>query len=507
LTDTMKKTTANSIVLLFLCLAACKKDKPAGPGSPQGSRLELSLDSLYLYAKETYLWYQQLPEYAAFSPRQYAAANGDGLASLTTELRAITAYAINPQTKSTYEFREGHPNPLYSFIAHGNVITGEQAVVDIDGQGDDLGMGLGIVNDTAVFVSYVERGSPAAEAGIGRGMQLTHVNGDPVQVDATAINNLLGSPLLTLRFQSQDGNTIEKTLASQTYHASPVLASSLIETETGTVGYVALARFSKLSLARDELDVVFARFAGNRTTKLVIDLRYNAGGYVQTAEYIADLIAPAAINGAVMYSEHFNDLLQQGRAPILQAVPYLDENRQPVYVNGRKATYADVDYSVSGNTYRFSKKGSLSGIKSIVFIVSGRTASASELLINCFKPYIDVKLVGSTTYGKPVGFFGIGIGAYTAYLSQFHILNAAGQGDYYEGMPCDMPATDDIRYNFGDTGEGCLAQSLTYLRNTGRQSGGETILRRTAPRVLTIDASPVKKRRFAGMVEQRLRLK
>ncbi len=501
------KKTANIILLLLLCLAACKKESPSGPGSPQGSRLELSLDSLYLYARETYLWHQQLPEYAAFSPRQYAAANGDALASLTTELRAITETAINPQTNRSYEFRDGHPTPRYSFIAEGNVITGEQAVVDIDGQGNDLGMGLGIVNDTAVFVSYAEPGSPAEQAGISRGMQLTHVNGDPVQVDATAINNLLGSPLLTLGFRSIDGNTIEKTLASQTYHASPVLASSLVTTGTGTVGYVALARFSKLSLARDELDAIFARFAGKQVTKLIVDLRYNAGGYVQTAEYIADLIAPAVINGAVMYSEHFNTLLQEGRAPILQAIPYLDENRQPVYVNGRKATYADVDYSVSGNTYRFSKKGSLSGIKSIVFIVSGRTASASELLINCFKPYIDVKLVGSTTYGKPVGFFGIGIGAYTAYLSQFRILNAAGQGDYYEGMPCDMPATDDIRFNFGDTGESCLAQSLEYLRNNSRQSGGETILRRAAPRVLIIDTNSAKKRRFSGMLEQRLRLK
>ena len=143
----------------------------------------------------------------------------------------------------------------------------------------------------------------------------------------------------------------------------------------------------------------------------------------------------SGLNGKVVYAEHFNDLLQQEQAPILKSIPYLDNDGKPVYINGRPATYADVDFSVAGNTYSFSKKGALTGIRSIVFIVSSATASASELLINGFKPYVDVKLVGSKTYGKPVGYFGIGIDVYSAYLSSFRILNADNKGDYLMAFP------------------------------------------------------------------------
>lgn len=481
-------------ILFILLFVSCRKNEVVPPVA-NGTRLQLSLDSLYLYAKETYFWYDALPDYTTFNPRQYAAVGAD-LNSLNTTLKAITALAINPQTNQSYEYRDGHSMPLYSFIAEGNVITGQRGVVDMEGAGNDLGFGLAIVSDTSVYISYVEQGSAAATAGLTRAMKLTHVNGDPVQANTNALNNLLGSPLLTLRLQKQDGTLSEITVGSQKYTASPVLASRILNAATKKVGYIALARFSNLSTAQAGLDAAFAGLSGAKISNLIVDLRYNGGGYVKTAEYVANLIAPSSLNNAVMFSEYYNTLLQQGKAPILKTIPYLDENRQPVYLNGRKATYADIDYSISGNTYRFSKKSGLAGIKSIVFIVSGQTASASELLINCFKPYIDVKLVGSTTYGKPVGFFGIGIDIYTAYLSQFRIVNADGQGDYYSGMSCDVTAPDDVMHDFGDPEESCISQALQYISSSAFRL-----------RTSTISVQPVIGNEFSGMVEQRLKLK
>ena len=485
------------VPLFFLFFVSCKKNEKVVPPVATGTRLQLSLDSLYLYAKETYYWYDALPDYTTFNPRQYATPGAD-LSSLSTTLKAITALAINPQTKQSYEYRDGHSLPLYSFIAEGNVITGQRGVVDMEGVGNDLGFGLAIVNDTSVYISYVEQGSAAASAGISRAMKLTHVNGDPVQANTNALNNLLGSPILTLRLQKQDSTLSEITIVSQKYTASPVLASAVLNAAAKKVGYIALARFSNLSTAQADLDAAFAGLSDPNISNLIVDLRYNGGGYVETAEYVANLIAPASLNNAVMFSEYYNPLLQQGKAPILKTIPYLDENRQPVYINGRKATYADINYSVSGNTYRFSKKSGLSGIKSIVFIVSGQTASASELLINCFKPYADVKLVGSTTYGKPVGFFGIGIDVYTAYLSQFRIVNAEGQGDYYSGMSCDVTAPDDVMHDFGDPQESCIKQALQYISSsTFRLNSGTS----------SISVRMIKGNVFLGMIEQRLKLK
>ncbi len=128
---------------------------------------------------------------------------------------------------------------------------------------------------------------------------------------------------------------------------------------------------------------------------LIIDLRYNGGGFVNTAEYLINLIAPPTVTGT-MFVEYYNKTMQDGKASILKNQPLLDENDQIQYSGGKIVTYADVDYSVTGNTIAFSKKGSLSTVANVVFLVSGNTASASELVINSLKPHLNVKLSWET---------------------------------------------------------------------------------------------------------------
>src|SRR5690606_24971589 len=144
-----------------------------------------------------------------------------------------------------------------------------------------------------------------------------------------------------------------------------------------------------------------------------------------------------------------------------------DGDGNPVYINNRPATYHDVDYSVAGNTEHFEKSGSLNSVQSVYVITTGNTASASELVINALKPYLPVKLVGTRTYGKPVGFFGISIDRYTLYLSSFHIRNANNEADYFEGFAPDIVAADDIRYDFGDPREESLAKALADITGSG----------------------------------------
>lgn len=487
----------------WLSLASCRKNQ-AGDGStplPAGTRLELSLDSLYLYAKETYLWYQSLPAYTAFAPRQYAAAATSDMAALQSALQAITNQAINPATSQPFEYRSGYSQPIYSYIAKGNIITGRSASVGLDGAGNDMGLGIAVVNNMHVYIRYVEQGSPAAAAGLARGMKILQVNGTPVSTNPLLLKDMLESSSPSLLLQKQDGDTLEVILNRAAYTASPVLKTTILDAGSKKVAYIALARFSHPDNAQAALKAAFDAFSGKGITNIVIDLRYNAGGYVETAEYMANLIAPAAINGAVMYAEHYNALLQQGKAPILKQIPYLDANRQPVYVNGRPATYGDADYSVKGNTHHFAKKGPLTGIKSVVFLVSSSTASAGELLINCLKPYVDVKLVGSTTYGKPVGFFGIGIDVFTAYLSQFRILNASGESDYYAGLNPDFPSIDDVTRDFGDPEEACLQQALSYISKSPFRTGRQGSLPATVKTIVTEEGT------FTGMIERRLPLK
>lgn len=168
------------------------------------------------------------------------------------------------------------------------------------------------------------------------------------------------------------------------------------------------------------------------------------------------------MNGKVMYAEHFNTEMQQGKANILKNQPYLDQNNQQVFINGRKATYADVDFSIAGNTFSFEKKGQLNTLNTLYFLVNSSTASASELLINSLRPYFNAKLIGSKTYGKPVGSFGIKIDKYTLYATNFLIRNSKGEGDYFDGMLPDVNATDE---EIGTTDDEIMVNVQNLIKN------------------------------------------
>jgi hypothetical protein len=115
-------------------------------------------------------------------------------------------------------------------------------------------------------------------------------------------------------------------------------------------------------------------------------------------------------------------------------------------------------YTQFNTTTRFKKLGALN-ISRVFFIVSNNTASASELLINNLRPYMEVKLVGpSNTYGKPVGFFPIPVGDWYAFPVSFRTVN--------NGISLDNKVADGLDKDWGDASEACLASVLKYI-NTG----------------------------------------
>ncbi|RFM34748.1 hypothetical protein DXN04_14830 [Chitinophaga silvisoli] len=304
---------------------------------------------------------------------------------------------------------------------------------------------------------------------------------------------------MSMTIVDNNGTTGTVNLSKTNYTTNPVLKTSILSAGSQKVGYLAYSRFSVLSSSQAPLESAFSTFATAGVTALIIDLRYNGGGYTQTAEELINLIAPSTLNDKTMYTEYFNDLLQNGKATILKQQLYLDANGNTVDYNGHKATYADLDYSISGNTYSFRKVGSLNTVKQVIFIVSGNTASASELVINSLKPYLPVKLVGSQTYGKPVGFFGVKIDTYTVYMSNFYMQNANGDGDYFQGMAPDIAASDDVTHDFGDVNEHCIAAALNYI--SGNPSGRIGVATAETPLIHMGPSS------FSGMIEDRLHMK
>jgi carboxyl-terminal processing protease len=538
--------------LIGLTAVSCKKnnDIPVTPPvttpvPTTGSRAQLTQDSIFLYAKEVYLWNTSLPDYATFNPRQYAQT----LAGYNQELYTITQYSpVNTATGKPYEYPLSTDaaaafDAKYSYIddisKHNVLATAkdQKSSVDLEGVGNDLGFKLGAYRvgssavQYAIYIQAVYQGSPADLKGLTRGATITKINGVTfganLNSEADAIDAALNGSSVTIAGVLKDGITsYTYTLAKTTYSSSPIYSAKVLSVSGNKIGYLSYARFSSMANSQAGFDSAFANFAASGVTKLVIDLRYNGGGYVNTAEYLVNLIAPSSIASTnVMFKERYNAMMQAGTATIMANQPlYNADGTFQRTSSGRVATYADLakDYfSEAKQVTYFNKKGPLQGVTDVVFIVTRNTASASELVINSLKPYLNVKIVGTNSYGKPVGFFPISIEykvdaatkketGYDVYYSMFQTTNSKGEGDYFNGFTPDLSlSTDDASHDFGDINENNLAKALSLIVSTPLTTTSSTMS--IGGRRVNSSATSVTSIRdgaeFNGMIADRPRLK
>lgn len=495
-----------SVLVLVATLGACKKDKPAPKPeepadvntkqTPTTNRVELSNDSIFLYAKTMYYWNTSLPTYDAYMPRQYN-TGGSNESNYETNL-----YNIGKASNSV-DYTGGSNGFLkYSYlddITQHNPqasVRDAQASVDLEGNGNDIGIRTvaylapqPAVN-YALYITAVYPGSPADNAGIKRGFLIKKINGvsfgTNYNSEVSTLNSFLSGSSVNLEgvqyTSGVAGPTVTISLSKTSYRSSPVYAAKTITAGTKKIGYLAFARFSDLNgNAKTALDAAFSGFSANGVTDVIVDLRYNGGGYINTAEYLINLLAPSSLNGRLMYREYYNSRMQNGQVSILANQPLPDENGKLQYKNGRLVTYADVNYKPENNSANFQKAGNLNSVSNIIFIVSGNTASASELVINSLKPGVNVKLVGRTTYGKPVGFFPVRIeNRYDVYYALFETKNSNNEGGYFNGMTPDYAENtsieptffDNPRYDFGDPNEGYLAKAISVVPGAGLPVSG-----------------------------------
>ncbi|WP_345948102.1 S41 family peptidase [Mucilaginibacter sp. PAMB04274] len=428
--------------LLFLAVAfsSCKKDKK------DDDLREIAYD----FAKDVYLWNDALPSKEAFNPTRFS--GGSDLANLQAEIDAFSQIKINSTTGKPYEYDKDYPGTAkYSYIDKG------QAAAAVGGVGGDFGFGLSLISQSPVDirVRYVYPNSSAATQGLARGYKVTAVNDVVVTASGiAAINQALGANSIKLSGTRNDGTTFTATVTRGSYTVNPVIKATTITSATGKkVGYFAFSRFTVISNAQAKIDEAFSKFASDNIEELVVDLRYNGGGAVETSEYLANYMVPAAKNNTLMFTETYNANMQAGNHPYLSS----------------KYDVKAGEFKKENNSYNFSKKGNLE-LKRVIFLVTDNTASASELLINNLKPVLPqgVKLVGQTTYGKPVGFFGLDVGDYDMYLAEFESRNAEGKADFYQGM---IPGgnfegalvDDDVTHDFGDRNETMLKVALNYI--------------------------------------------
>ncbi|MBC7915558.1 MAG: hypothetical protein H7Y07_15715, partial [Pyrinomonadaceae bacterium] len=385
----LNKSKGKSLLIVFAfltLLAACKKDPkvvkpdPIPPGTT-ATRTELTKDSIFLYAKETYYWNDLLPTATVFNARSF----GD----FEKELLGIRTYKGYSSSDPTKLFDK------YSFLDDGSLAS------ELGGQAGDYGFSANFNNGNRsdLRIRYVNLGSPAGNANVKRGQQIIKLNGNTeVNGNTNANVNFLNAALfgnnasVSMTLKNLDGTTIDVVVTRGNYALNPVLYKNVYTVGAKKVGYLVFNSFT--TNASVKLDQAFSEFTAAGISEVIIDLRYNGGGSVSTAIDLTNMIVPSTFNGGLMFTTYWTKTMQDGQATILK--------NQKFYAKGNDGItrlYSYFDYGfkpteADGNVERFEKRGS-ANITRAYFIVTGGTASASELVINNLRPVMDVKLIGA----------------------------------------------------------------------------------------------------------------
>jgi carboxyl-terminal processing protease len=289
-------------------------------------------------------------------------------------------------------------------------------------------------SDLRVFDVYA--GSPAAEAGLQRGSRFIAMNGKPIAQVLAA--GELGAALgpanvgvsVQMRFTDRAGNERDVLVVKRLVTIPTVAATRTYTVGDRVVGYVLFENFVRPST--EALDAAFARLRAEGANELVLDVRYNGGGLVSVAQHLGGLIGGSRTSGQ----------------------PFVR------FVHNDKNTTRD-------STLPFPSPVQALGLSRLVVITTQSSASASELVVNALRPFMNVTVVGERTYGKPVGQYGYDFCEKTLFPVAFATRNARNDSDYFAGIPADCAAPDDVTRELGDPAEASLAESLQFLR-TGR---------------------------------------
>jgi len=318
-----------------------------------------------------------------------------------------------------------------------------------------------------VVVAFTEPNSPATAAGLARGFEMLSVDGVDVVNDgsqsAVATLNAAFFPAAsgeTHTFTARDlgGFSHVVTMQSANVASTPVQNVHTISTSSGAVGYVLFN--DHIATAESALISAVNTLRAANVTDLVLDIRYNGGGYLAIASELAFMIA----GGARTAGQTFEQLVYNRKHPTVD--PFSGMALMP---------------------FPFLDTSQFSGFQTLptldlprVFVLTGSgTCSASESVINGLRGVgVQVIQVGSTTCGKPYGFVPQDNCGTTYFSIQFKGVNAAGFGDYTDGFsPSNTVAgagtlvpgcsvADDFVHALGDPAEGRLAAALGYRTNS-----------------------------------------
>lgn len=425
------------IIFLSFFLFSCKKDikqeitsniSPTPPPNPLpvGTSSQVN-DVAFQKTQDYYLWNTQLP--ATLNTSSYT----DPIGVMT----AIRQYSIEP----------GFATPVdkWSFAMKktewNQYSGGMSSVSSSTSAAGDFGITVFFRAEGDLRVRLTEPNSPGGILGIKRGWRITKINGSTNITTSNSqyiIDNIYKAVSADVTFTKPDGTSVDVNLQAAHYADKPVYLDTVYNSANGNIGYLVYNSFlGNIDQTAAEYARVFNKFSSAGITNLIVDLRYNGGGYVNLQEQLANYLITSQAQGSIMMKQIYNST-----------------------------------HSNENSTVLFNKSGSLQLTK-IYFIVSRGTASASELLINNLKPYMDVRLIGnSNTHGKPVGFFPIEDGEWYVFPVSFKTVNKNGEGNYYAGFTPNAIVADGLDKDWGDINENSLASALRNISSGSFRNGG-----------------------------------
>lgn len=425
------------------------------PGDDQGSAADEN-DWLRAWSNDTYLWYDEIidenPE--SFTPLNY--------------FDLMQTFELSPTGAPKDKFHFTFDTEAWEQLSQSGVSAGYGIEFHILSSG----------SNREIYVAYVVAGSPAAVAGIDRGMRLITVDGIAANTttDIPGLNDGLfpaaSGENHSFEFEVlADNSQVNATLTSAQITEDPVPLTQIIDTSAGPVGYMVFNAHQAVAEERlvDEIDA----FANAGITELILDLRYNGGGFLDIANQLAFMIAGGGASGMVFDEIQFND-----KHPNVD--PVTNRTLSPDTFHTTTIGIGDLPSGTPLPTLALSNNR--------VFVLSGSgTCSASEAIINGLRGIgFEVILVGEPTCGKPYGFYPTDNCGTTYFTIQFRGINAAGFGDYSDGffpsesplepfevMGCDV--NDDLRAALGDQSEDLLGTALGYIEFGDCTAGPVTV--------------------------------
>ncbi|MGB8375609.1 MAG: S41 family peptidase [Salegentibacter sp.] len=448
----------NRLLLLFVLtsgvfLTSCSKDnndevKKVTPGEQnQGETRNLEVENfIYAGMNEIYLYKANVPELA------------DNHFTTQTALDDYLAGFADPEDLF-YNGLVDSANDRFSFLSTDYVAL-EKMLYSGTTTSSGMDYGLSLYSNTSNkvlgYVRYVSPNSPASEAGLERGDIFTQINGE--QLTKENYQHLIGLESWTLTMgKLQNGSIVDTDetvdITKREYTEDPVFMTKVLDVDGQKVGYLMYNGF--ISDFDAELNNAFADFKAEGITDLVLDLRYNGGGSVETSVDLSSMIT-GQFEGEVFSREHWNTAYQN----------YFEQNAPDRIINkfNNKISTGEAINSLN--------------LDEVYIIATGSTASASELVINCLEPYINVVQIGTSTVGK----FQASVTLYDSpnfgrenanpdhtYAIQPLVLkneNANGKSDYVNGLDPDIEVKEyiDTMGTLGDPSEPLLNAAIEAIK-------------------------------------------